>query len=77
LIADKDYPDNVQELISFLENFEVLHKDRKRLANEVMSLAERIITEYSVIKPIEADQGVKQEVARRILELIQVDITSE
>jgi hypothetical protein len=42
-----------------------------------MSLAERIITEYSVIKPIEADQGVKQEVARRILELIQVDITSE
>lgn len=72
---DEDYTNEVKEIINFLENFEVLYKDRQRLTNEVMSLADRIITEYSVIKrDIKSNDEVRREVARRILELIEEDL---
>ena len=72
---DEDYTNEVKEIINFLENFEILYKDRQRLTNEVMSLADRIITEYSVIKhDIKSNDEVRREVARRILELIEEDL---
>jgi hemerythrin-like domain-containing protein len=72
---EEDYPNEVKEIIDFLQNFEILYKGRQKLTNEVMSLADRIITEYSVIKRhIKSNDEVRREVARRILELVEEDL---
>ena len=78
-MSDNEDIEKTKELFEFIENFEPLSKERRRIMNDIFLLVDRAIMDYNIegrkIGPI--DKMTKLRLAERILTKISNEMKEE
>jgi hypothetical protein len=78
-MSDNEDIEKTKELYEFIENFEPLYKERRRIMKDIFMLVDRAIIDYNIegrnIGPI--DKMTKLRLAERILTKISNEIMNK
>ncbi|HYT41701.1 MAG TPA: hypothetical protein VEP90_05105 [Methylomirabilota bacterium] len=78
-MSNNEDKEKTKELSEFIENFEPLYKERRRIMKDILLLVDRAIMDYNIegrkIGPI--DKMTKLELAERILTKISNEMKEE